>query len=121
MEISRLVGELTTKKTEVASLTSSLEEFKNLNSNESLIKQKQSCSNCKKIIENNKELVLAKLEEIEDLENTLSQVRATHKKELEELEEETNRLKVSRFIWKLFFDRTTFSLHFLKLRCQNIS
>ena len=38
MEISRLVGELTTKNTEVASLTSSLEQFKNSNSKESLIK-----------------------------------------------------------------------------------
>ena len=38
VEINRLVGELTTKKTEVASLTSSLEEFKNLNSKEPLIK-----------------------------------------------------------------------------------
>ena len=38
VEISRLVGELTTKNTEVASLTLSLEEFKNSNSKESLIK-----------------------------------------------------------------------------------
>ena len=38
IEISRLVGELTTKNTVVASLTSSLEEFKNSNSKESLIK-----------------------------------------------------------------------------------
>ena len=38
VEISRLLGELTTKNTEVASLTSSLKEVKNLNSKESLIK-----------------------------------------------------------------------------------
>ena len=37
-EISRLVGELTTKNTLVASLKSSLEEFKNSNSKEMLIK-----------------------------------------------------------------------------------
>ena len=57
VEISRLVGELATKNTEIASLKSSLSEFKNLNSKEPLIKSKQSCSNCKKIIENNKQLV----------------------------------------------------------------
>ena len=50
IEISRLVGELATKNREVASLKSSLEEFKNSNSKEPLIKSKQSCSNCKKII-----------------------------------------------------------------------
>ena len=38
VEISRLLGVLTAKNTEVASLTSSLEEFKNSNSKESLIK-----------------------------------------------------------------------------------
>ena len=42
-------------------------------------------------------MVWAKLEEINDLENTLRQVRATHEKKVEELEEETKRLKVSRF------------------------
>ena len=57
VEISRLAGELATKNTEVASLKSSLGEFKNSNSKEPLIKSKQSCSNCKKIIENNKQLV----------------------------------------------------------------
>ena len=38
VKVSRLLGELATKNTEVASLTSSLEEFKNSNSKESLIK-----------------------------------------------------------------------------------
>ena len=63
----------------------------------------------------------AQLKEIEDLENTLREERANHKKEVKELEEETKRLKVSRFIWKLSFDRTKFSLHFSKFQFQNIS
>ena len=40
---------------------------------------------------------MEKLEEINDLENTLTEVRALNKKEVEKLEEETKELKVSRF------------------------
>ena len=40
---------------------------------------------------------MEKLEEIYDLENTLTEVRALNEKEVKKLEEETNELKVSRF------------------------
>ena len=40
---------------------------------------------------------MEKLEEINDLENTLTEVRALNKKEVKKLEEETKELKVSRF------------------------